>query len=389
MTEKRRIAVVINLDWTMKHHMEVFAGTQDYAKGEGWESVLWPFPPEVEDGQGRRLYDGVIARATPEQADQTARAGIPLVNVWVSTPAAGVPSVLPDVRQAGRMAGEHLFARGFRRLAFVGYSRTTSSRLQQQGLREVARDAGIRMTSLLVSPVFSDTPQAWTRFQSRLREWAATLVPPVGIAAITDKMARYVANAISELGWSVPEDVAVVGLENEEVVCLNPAPSLTSIDLGWHRVGEQAAALLETLMDGAPPPAEPILLPPATLVPRKSTDAFNVDDDVVSQALRFIAEECSRPIKVRDVVAHVPLSWRSLERRFHECRGTTIDQELRRFRIERAKRLLVETRMLIKQVAEASGFANTRRLCEVFKRTVGVSPRQYRQQRKQGLVSGA
>ncbi len=181
-------------------------------------------------------------------------------------------------------------------------------------------------------------------------------------------------------------ELMVVGLENEEVVCLNPAPSLTSIDLGWQLIGERTGKLLETLMDGGPPPPQPILLPPVTLVPRKSTDSFNVDDVIVAQALRFMAEECQRPIKVRDVVAQVPLSLRSLERRFHECRESTIDGELRRLRIERAKRLLAETGMLVKQVAEASGFANTRRLCEVFKRLEGVTPEQYRRQREKGTM---
>jgi transcriptional regulator GlxA family with amidase domain len=103
-----------------------------------------------------------------------------------------------------------------------------------------------------------------------------------------------------------------------------------------------------------------------------------VDDDIVARALRFIAEESHNPIKVKDVVARVPLSWRSLERRFQDCRGLTIGKEITRFRIERAKRLLAETELLVKQVAEASGFANTRRLCEVFRRVEGVTPEQYR-----------
>jgi len=235
--------------------------------------------------------------------------------------------------------------------------------------------------SLLVSTSFSDSTRSWERFQKDLRTWAAKLVPPIGVLAINDKVARYLINAVVELGHSVPEDVAVIGLENEEVICNNPSPSITSIDLGDRRVGELACELLEKLMDGETPPTQPITLPPSSLIPRKSTDSFKVDDEIVAEALKFIAEQSHRPIKVRDIVAQVPLSWRSLERRFQICRGSTINKEITRFRIERAKRLLAETDMLVKQVAEASGFANTRRLCEVFRRSEDMTPEQYRSQR--------
>jgi LacI family transcriptional regulator len=240
---------------------------------------------------------------------------------------------------------------------------------------------GIKIASLLVSPSFSESTRSWNRFQEEIRSWITKLQAPIGVAAINDKLARYVINAAVEMGHEVPRDVAVMGLENEEVICLNPEPSITSIDLGWHQIGERAGALLEELMDRRRPSGEPILLPPLSLLPRKSTDAFNVDDEIVAQALRFIAEESHHPIKVRDVVAHVPLSWRSLERRFQDYRGVTINREITRFRIERAKRLLAETELLVKQVAEASGFANTRRLCEVFRRVEGMTPEQYRMNR--------
>jgi len=383
MAKTRRIAIVINLDWTLKHHQEVFGGTQEYAKEHGWESVLWPFPPKVADKRGRKLYDGIIGRVRPELEASARKAKIPLVNVWVSSPCRNLPAVLPDEVEAGRMAAEHLRSRGFRRFGYVGYSRTTSSQDLQRGFREVARKHKIKITSYLASPSFSDSTRSWSRFQKDIRTWMAKLQPPVGVSTLNDKLARYVINAANEMGYQVPRDVAVVGLGNEEVVCLNPEPSITSIDLGWHQVGWHAGELLESLMNQRRPTKQsvtlpPVMLPPVSLLPRRSTDAFNVDDDIVAQALRYIAEESHNPIKVKDVVAHVPLSWRSLERRFQDCRGSTIGREITRFRIERAKRMLAETELLVKQVAKASGFANTRRLCEVFRRVEGMTPEQYR-----------
>ena len=381
MSKSKRIAVVINLDWTMKHHQEVFAGTQDYASAQGWESVLSPFPPELVDRKGDKLFDGIIARVHPELEERALDARIPLVNVWISSPCQNVPAVLPDIRAAGVMAGEHLIARGFRRLAYAGYSRARSSRWLQSGLREVGQKHEIKLVSLLVSSAFSDSIRSWEIFQERIRKWVASLQRPIGVVAINDKVARYLINAAMELGLSVPEEFAVVGMENEELVCLQPAPSISSIDFGWRTIGAQAGELLERMMDGGEAPPQPVLLPPGKLIPRKSTDSFQVDDQDVALALKFIADESHRPIKVRDVIDHVPVSWRSLERKFQECRQSTISAEITRFRMERAKRLLVETEMLIKQVAEACGFANSRRFCEVFKRTQDETPERYRKER--------
>jgi LacI family transcriptional regulator len=381
MSATRRIAIVINLDWTLKHHHEIFAGTQNYARQRGWECVIYPHSTEdLTTATGSKAYDGIIARVTPQLADQARQAGIPLVNIWVSTPASGVPTVAPDLPEAGRMAAEHLLARGFRRLAYLGFARARASGYLGSGFREVARREGLEYTRLLVNPSFSNSDRSWNLFRQRLKEWLGSCRPPVGVLAVNDKPARYVANAAAQLGLVVPGDVAIVGLANETVVCLNPEPTLTSIELGYQRVGRRAAELLEELMDGAPEPDEPILLPPTALVPRGSTDAFCVDDDVVAQALRFILEQSHRPIKVADVVDQAPLSWRSLERHFEKNRGRTIIQEITRLRIERVKRLLVETEMSVKQVATASGLANTRRLCEIFKRAEGISPGQYRRQ---------
>ena len=214
-----------------------------------------------------------------------------------------------------------------------------------------------------------------------MRKWVASLRRPIGVVAINDKVARYVINAAMELELAVPEEFAAVGMENEELVCLQPTPPISSIDLGWRTVGAQAGELLDEMMEERKPPTEPIFPPSARLIPRMSTDAFQVDDEHVALALKFIADESHRPIKVRNVVDHVPISWRSLERKFQDCRQSTISAEITRFRMERGKRFLVETEMLIKQVAEACGFANSRRFCEIFKRSQGQTPERYRKER--------
>jgi LacI family transcriptional regulator len=385
MSKPRRIAVVINLNWTMKHHHEVFGGIQEFARERGWESELCPFAPELIDAKKRRKYDGVIGRVTPQMEADAKKAKISLVNVWMSSPATGVPSVGPDDVVAGRMAAEHLLSRGFRKFGYVGFRRTSVSRTLDRAFRDVLRGAGSNSYSrILNSTSFCDSPRAWDTFQREIRAWTAGLEAPIGVLAATDKLARYVIDAARDRGLEVPKDMAVVGIGNEEVVCMNPEPSITSIELGFHKVGERAAELLGDLMARTSIAEKHIALPPVSLIPRRSTDAYDVADGDVAQALRFMADNCHRPIKVRDVIAQASLSWRSMERRFNEVRGGTIAGEIRRLRIERAKRLLSETEMLVKQVAEACGFADTRRLCEVFAKDVEESPEQYRLKRRSG-----
>ena len=291
-----------------------------------------------------------------------------------------VPSVLPGVETAANMAGEHLHGRGFRNFGFVGFTRVEVNRKLDNGFKSVLRSHGHKEYSkLLVAPSYGDSAKNWNKFSNELKHWIGQIETPIGVLAVNDKVGRYVANAAIEAGLSIPQDLAIVGVENEEIICMNPDPSLTSIELGYRRVGEKAAALLSDLMDGAEPPDEPLSIPPVALIPRMSSDAFDVKDPFVAKALRFIADQSHRPIKVRDVIAHVPVSQRSLERLFQTFRGCTIAKELSRFRIERAKRLLADTDILVKQVAESCGFMNTRRLCDVFQRLEGISPAQYRQ----------
>ena len=179
-------------------------------------------------------------------------------------------------------------------------------------------------------------------------------------------------------GLRIPEDVAIIGAHNEPAICLHPSPSLSSIDFGFDRIGHSAAKLLDKLMRGAKPPRDPIVCPPAELVLRESSDIYAVDDPVLAEAMRFIAEHVHEPIQVRDVVESVPASRRSLERRFRSHLDRSVADEITRLRLERAKRLLVETYEPLKSLARSCGFTGPKQMWKVFRRVEGVSPGQYR-----------
>ena len=211
-----------------------------------------------------------------------------------------------------------------------------------------------------------------------LMRWISSQEPPFGVFASTDMFARNLANAVLELGLRIPDDVAIVGASNETMVCTCTEPTLSSIDYGFTRVGFEACEVLVKMVNGEDPPDNPILLPPAELVARESSDAFLVDNEIVARALKFMITECHRPIKVGDIVDASHTSRRTLTRQFQRVRGRSVTDELTRIRIGRVKRLLVESDLLIKEIAASSGYSSVNRLCECFRREEGITPQEFR-----------
>lgn len=190
-----------------------------------------------------------------------------------------------------------------------------------------------------------------------------------------------VAQICRNRGWRVPEDVAIIAGQNEETFCEHMRPTLSSVEVGYERLGYEAARLLDRLMDGQLPLAKPILLPPQGLIVRESTDFFAVDDVLIAQALAFIAANCHRPIGPENVAREMTIGIRTLQLRFQEYLGRPIAAEIRRARIERAKRELAQTERTVKEISRECGFGPPMRMYEVFLRELGLTPSQYRRQR--------
>lgn len=386
MAKRRRVAVTIELEWPYKRHHEVFAGIQHYARGRGNRECIPDLFAGLSPGakRSKAAYDGIIARVTPPLVEWTRRAGVPLVNTWFNAWVAGVPVVAPDFAASGRMAAEHLIARGFRQFGFAGYVRQRVAKQQLAGFRAALDAAGFSCSSLLLSSRYSASPKNWQKFNARLDDWIDSWPLPIGVYASTDLLCRYLACACTRREVRVPHDAALIGAHNEPVICAHPEPSLTSIELGYERVGFRAAELLDAMMDGSPPPAEPIYLEPVELLPRQSTDALAVDDPLVAEALRFIAEHSDERIRVGDVAAGILVERRTLERRFRASLGRSIAREIARLRVERLKRRLVESDTPMKHLARESGFHDSTQMCTVFRRIEGISPGAYRRNRRQG-----
>jgi len=283
----------------------------------------------------------------------------------------------------GDMAARHLTDRGFRRIVFLGLQDDRNSAVYEQGLRPSLKNQEIEIDARLI-PQSHQSGEVWHATRRTLTEWVKTWSPPVGVLATDDLLVRYLASICMELGLRIPDDVALIGMGNNETICESMEPTLSSIEHGYERVGHAAAELLDQLMQGKPAPEAPTLIPPAELVARRSTDVFAVEDRLVARALRVIWDRGHRPIGVDDIVEALPVTRRSLERRFRKVLGRSIHDEITRSRVERAKRLLVETDDAIGAVAFEAGFTNAEHLAKVFRRIEKTTPRAFRKRHAGG-----
>ena len=388
----RRVALMLELRWPYKRHAEVFAGTQRYAQEQGWESILDEFADKSLGVHPSTVipYDGIIARVNRRLAARVKQLGVPLVNVWYSSPARKeLPGVFPDFAATGRMQAEHLLARGLRHFAALGRE-DIAAKVEVAAFSDVVRSAGFPCVTEILPLEPMSSYANWQKSQARVDAWMSKWRSPIGVFVHADEVGRMVAQLCLRRGWRVPQDVSLICGANEETYCLHPWPSLSSVERGYARIGYEAARLLDELMDRrhnsrhrktAPQPKQ-ILIPPQSLVVRESTDFFAVNDELVAAALEFIAANSHRRIGQNDVSRAVSTETRTLQSRFRKVLDSPIVAVIRQVRIERAKRELVQSDRTLKQIARDVGFGESVRMNEVFRRELGVTPSEYRKQRQ-------
>ncbi|MBV9124333.1 MAG: substrate-binding domain-containing protein, partial [Planctomycetes bacterium] len=290
----------------------------------------------------------------------------------------GVPSVTVDHEGIGRLGAQYLLGRHFQRLGYYGTNGPWFSELRRRGFEDAVREAGRQCSTLQVQDPLT-VYRKWTDQQKEIQRWLQTQRPPVGIMACTDMRARMVVEACNALGLRMPEDVAVLGVDNDPVACEFSDPPLSSISRNDLEVGTQAAALLDRLMSGAPPPEDPLLVPPSGVAQRRSTETLAIEDPKVAAAVRFISAHGGENFGVKQLLRHVGLSRRRLEHRFRECLDCTPHQFINQVRVDRAKELLADPqRLTFSAIAAACGFHDLRRFRLVFHCLEGITPAQYR-----------
>jgi len=387
MTSRREIALIIDAG---KHYdRQIVRGIAAYARDADQD---WSF--YVEEDTRRILPDlstwagdGIIANFDDRRvARAVSEVDIPVVGIGGGyghyDPNTGLPFVRTDNGAIGRLAAEHLLHLGFRRFAFCGEPPNRFNGWQQERAEAFTRrvqEAGFGCEKYAGRHTAA---RHWREMQAKLQDWLASLAPPVGLMASYDIRARHVLEACRTLGLRVPEDVAILGVDNDDIMCELATPPLTSIKQGTRRIGYEAASVLDDMLRGDEPPRLMTTVAPEGLVARRSTDIVAIEDADVTAALQLIRQRACEPIRVQQVVDKALVSRSTLEARFHQYLGRSIHEEIRRLQIERARQLLSSTNLPIKQVAQRIGIPSVQYFTVAFRRATGQTPGQFRRQNR-------
>ena len=378
----RNVATVAVLFPARVSHLESSVhGIADYARQNGgWTFVMQPESYSVTiQNLGGWHGDGVIALIdTESDAHAAQELRVPVVNLSGALCDPGIPRVMVDHAMVGRMAAEHLLQCGFRRFGYYGIDNLWHTELRKRGFVERVEQEKCDCDVFTMDYALNED-QPWCFGCDELEQWLSTLAVPTGVLACDDYRARMVVDACARLELDVPDEVGVIGIDNEELICEFCVPQLSSVSRSNYEVGFQAASLLNRLMHGEPPPGQDILIPPDGIVQRQSTNIVGVNDPNVAAAVRFIRENLDKKFGIKQVAAQVSVSRRCLEQGFQTQLGCTPYEYLLKLRVERAKQLLSgQERMKINHVARECGFNNPLQLRRAFCRVTGITPQKYR-----------
>ncbi len=324
--------------------------------------------------------DGVIARLHNRTiAEAVRQTGLPLVDVLGTAACSHAPLVHVDNAAIGRMAAEHLLDRGFRRFGFCGFPGLNWAQQRRDSFVATLRKAGCPCKVYRMSP-HTRSDSSWEARQEHLAGWMNRLPKPAGILACYDPVGQKVLDACRRVGVPVPEQVAVVGVDNDETVCDVCNPPLSSVIANHMRVGYEAAALLDRLMRGRKPPKKPIYIKPTGVATRLSSDVLAVGDPDVAAALAIIHQRACDGLSVCDVVQHVSVSRSTLKCLFRRMMGRSIHEEIIHTQLRRAQDLLAQGDLPLGSVAHQAGFRHQEYMGVVFRRRLGKTPGQYRRE---------
>jgi LacI family transcriptional regulator len=289
---------------------------------------------------------------------------------------ARISEIRTDSHQVGRMAAEHFLDRGFGHFAFCGFAGRDWSKRRQEGYCARLQEAGYACD--VFPSARHSRPLSWEEEQPAVVAWLKTLPTPVGVMACNDDRGRQVLEASLLAARSVPDDVAVVGADDDHVICNLSNPPLSSVVFNLEQAGYRAAELLDGLMEGRTTAPQEVVVEPLRVVARRSTDVIATEDRHVARSLQFIRDQARQPIGVDDVVAAAGISRRGLEIRFRQALGRPIRAEIQRVRLALARQLLAETGLPAQRIAELAGFSSLPYLSNVFHREVGLTLAEYR-----------
>lgn len=382
--KERRVAIIP--DFARRYDREVVRGISRYVQETGrWHLYVHEDPRHKITQLKQWRGDGVIANTDdPKVLETVKQMQVPVIGFGGGVRDPDIFFLSTDNDAIGRIAADHLIERGFTRFAYCGYARKRSnpwSSERAKSFGDAIQAAGFEC-SIYHAP---RKQQTWSEILNEMSAWLRGLEKPLGLMAANDARARQVLEACREIDARVPDEIAVIGVDNDELICDLSVPPISSVIQGAERIGHEAAVILEQLMDKHQPGKERhFVVPPVGVATRQSTDILALEDKPVATAVRFIRENAERRIAVTDVVEQVDVSRATLETRFKEAIGRSIHAEIQRVQLQSVKKLLRETDLTIEKIARRTGFRYVQYLANVFRKHEGQTPGEYRSRIRRG-----
>ncbi|TWT67859.1 Xylose operon regulatory protein [Crateriforma conspicua] len=327
--------------------------------------------------------DGILARvATTKLARELQSARVPIVNVSsIQLGSVDLPRVTNDVVGSAELAVTHFVDRGLKHFGYCGPHRIAWVGLHCDTFVDSVQRSG---SDCLVYRPKRGTGTGWEARRADMARWVQALPKPIGILTWANRIGRELIEVCRESGILVPEQVAVLAGDDDDLLCETCSPPLSGIQVDSEQIGYRAAEVLDRMIDGRKPPKGALRIPPLGIHARRSTEVLAIDQPDLALAVRFIRDHASEPITVADILQAVPMSRRELEREFQRVLSRSPAAEIRRVHLERAKALLVDTDRTIPEVADRAGFGSPEYLSQVFRREFGITPLKYRIQIRGG-----
>jgi LacI family transcriptional regulator len=367
--------ILLALDLRSAWDRGVLTGIIERGRERGWSLIL--SSPEYAVGDAAMWGASVMvtgAFTSPER--RAALNGLQLVTVTHDQSADGIPSVTIDESAVGELAAGHLLATGLRHLSAFTYDHSPFGRARTAAFRKTVEEAG---ATFHAGGEFSNNP-ADPDFCSHeaIDAWLSGLPKPCGVFAACDNWARPVATFCRHQDLRIPEDISLVGVDNDRFVCELLSPPLSSVAVPWREMGNIVARMIDDHLNGRAIDPLRVSVKPIGVVTRRSSDVLAIDDPEVAAAVAWIRRNANRPISVPDILRAVPTYRQKLERRFRAVLGRTVMDEVRRAHVDLAKSLLMTTQLAMPEIATASGFSNATLLGIAFRRETGLKPSEYR-----------
>ena len=383
----RKVALLI--DRSFGYGQDIILGVSRYSSlHSDWE--LYVPPPDYLDRRMRshRMSnlpwfkeckpDGVIMLEDLKSNEGVIETGVSAVLANVPEKNSGLPHIKIDNHAIGKMAVEYFVNRGFKSLVHCGLGYYLWATQRYEGFSAATEQFGLKAYTY-------NMPKSRRKFPSikerdLIADWLKTLPKPIGLFACNDDMGKMVADACKKAGILVPEEIAILGVDNDEVVCMTSNPPLSSICLTTQKCAYEAAVLLDKIMNNKKIENKEITIIPTHVITRQSTNIMAIENQQIARAVQFIRQNPKNPIQVNDVVREIDMPRRTMEKYFRSVLGRSVHDEIARVRVENISQMLAETSMTISQIAKEFGFSDATHLTRFFREKKGLTPLAHRKQ---------